>query len=40
MGAGFAAENAEFVLEANDVELARIQEVRGVHVVFDSLVVI
>ena len=39
VAAGFAAENAEFVLQGNDVELAGIQEVGRAHVVLDSLVV-
>ena len=34
-GAGFAAENSELVLQANDVEPAGIQERRGARIVFD-----
>jgi hypothetical protein len=37
--AGFTTENAEFMLEGNDFELARIQEVGRVHVVFYSVIV-
>ena len=38
--ARLTAENAEFVLQADDVELTRIQEVRGVRVLrrFSSLI--
>ena len=38
VGAGFAAENSEFVLQAHDVEPAGIQEVCRAHVVFDIVV--
>ena len=39
MGAGVAAENAEFMLEGNDVELARVQNVGGARVVLYSVVI-
>ncbi len=38
VAAGFAAENSEFVLQANEVETAGIQEVGGADVVFDIVV--
>ena len=38
VSAGFAAENAEFVLQANDVEPAGVQEGRGAHIVFDRVI--
>ena len=36
VAAGFAAENAEFVLQADDIEPAGVQEGRGAHIVFDA----
>ena len=39
MGTGFAAENAEFVLQAHDVEAAVIQEVCCTHVFFNVVIV-
>ena len=38
MGAGFAAENSEFVLQTNGVEPARVQESRGAHIVFNGVI--
>ena len=38
MAAGLAAENSEFVLQANDVEPARVQEVRGADIFLDVAV--
>ena len=38
VGAGFAAENSELVLQAHDVEPAGIQEVCRTHVLFDIVV--
>ena len=38
VGAGFAAENSEFVLQTNDVEPAGVQEGRGAHIVFDGVI--
>ena len=38
VGAGFAAENSEFVLQANGVEPAGVQEVGRAHVLFDIVV--
>ena len=39
MAAGLAAEDAEFMLHADDLELAGIQEVRRPGVLFQALVV-
>ena len=38
VSAGFAAENSEFVLQANDVEPASVQEGRGAHIVFNRVI--
>jgi hypothetical protein len=38
VGAGFAPENSELVLQANDVEPAGIQEGRGAHIFFDAVI--
>ena len=38
VGAGFAAENSEFVLQAHGVEPAGVQEICGAHVLFDIVV--
>ena len=38
VGAGFAAENSEFVLQAHGVEPAGVQEIRRTHVLFDIVV--
>ena len=38
VGAGFAAENSEFVLQADGVEPAGVQEIRGARVLFDIVV--
>ena len=38
VGAGFAAENSEFVLQADDVEPAAVQEIRGARVLFEFAV--
>lgn len=39
MVAGFTPENAEFMLEGNDIELACIQDVGRMHVLFYPVVV-
>ncbi len=39
MVAGFTTENAEFMLEGNDIELACIQDVGRMHVLFYFVVV-
>jgi hypothetical protein len=36
---GFTTENAEFMLEGNDVEVACIQKVGGMHVIFYSVII-
>ena len=38
VGAGFAAENSELMLQAHGVEPAGIQEIRRTHVLFDIVV--
>ena len=38
VGAGFAAKNSEFVLQANDVEPAGVQERCGAHIFFDGVI--
>ena len=38
VGAGFAAENSEFVLQAYGVEPAGVEEIRRAHVLFDIVV--
>ena len=37
VGAGIAAENPEFVLQADDVEPAGVQRSRGAHILFDAV---
>ena len=39
MAAGFAAENSEFMLERNDVESCLIQELGGLDIIIDRLIV-
>ena len=39
MVAGYTPENAEFMLEGNDIELAGIQDVGRMHVLFYPVVV-
>ena len=38
VSAGFAAEDSEFVLQANDVKAAGVQEGRGADIVFDGVI--
>ena len=38
MSAGFTAEDSEFMLQANDVEPAGVQEGRGTDIVFNGVI--